>query len=106
MQHYRSNNESISIPIKIFSNKEKAESLLRDNHLKLATFQGLKQAYHRLMNDWVKRNSEDPDISKSFEKENERLIEVLELTPMLEEHGILIEDDLPNYYLVEVDYCD
>jgi len=103
MQHYKSQIQSATVPIKAFKNLNQAQESVEKYNSTLEILKGLKLAHQRLLDDWLKRNSEDPDISKSFEKESERLIQVLEINPILEEHGILMEDKLPHYYLVEVE---
>lgn len=103
MQYYKSQIQSTTIPIKAFKDFNQAQEALEKYNSSLELFKGLRLAYQRLIDDWLKRNSENPDISKSLEKESERLIKILELDFILEEHGILIEDELPNYYLVEVE---
>lgn len=103
MQHLQSNNGSSNLPLKAFSKIETAGSFLENYNSNLRLFEGLKLAYERLLNDCKIRNEENPEINQALEKEKERLIKVLELDSFLEAHGISIEDQLPHYYVVNLD---
>lgn len=103
MQHLKSEKYSSNLPLKAFANILSANSALEKYHSSLQLFTGLKLAYERLLNDWKARNEENPDFQHELEKEKERLIQILELDSMLEEHGISIEDQFPYYYVVDLE---
>lgn len=104
MQHYESSGQSITVPLKAFSNHQEAKINLLNKNLNLELVKGLRLAYQKLLEDWLRRNDENLDYNEALEKEKNRLIQILELDKYLEEHGILLEDELPNYYLVDVEF--
>lgn len=103
MQRLDSNNQSSSLPLKAFHNELTACSILQEYNSNLATLKVFKLAFERLLKDWMRRHEDNPDFAEDLEKEKLRLLSVLEIEPLLEIHGLTIEDNLPNYYLVKVE---
>ena len=103
MQRTESKGQSYCLPLKAFYNLNAANLELQKYNASIFPLHGLKLAYSRLLRDWLNRHNNDPDLVESLEKEKDRLINILELDPILELHGILIEDEIPTYYLVTVE---